>query len=64
LDTAHLNTSLSDPEAILGGHALAKAAWLFFIYVQKQVIRAHSGEIDDEEAPEPAPLADLLQSYQ
>lgn len=64
LETAHLNTPLGDPEAILGGHAVAKAAWLFFTYVQKQVARAYSSQIDRDEAGEPASLNDLLQGVE
>jgi hypothetical protein len=62
LETAHLNTSPGDPEAVLGGHCVAKAAWLFFIYVQKQVLNAyHTRTGPPEEEAQPAALDDILQ---
>lgn len=51
LETAHLNTSLGQPEEILGGHAVTKAAWLFFTYVQKQVLNSYNSRTADTEEP-------------
>jgi hypothetical protein len=62
LETAHFNTSAGDPEAVLGGHCMAKAAWLFFTYVQKQVFNAYSTRTgDDEQLPQEASLDDVIQ---
>jgi hypothetical protein len=63
LETAHLNTSPGEPEAVLGGHCVAKAAWLFFIYVQKHVLNAYHTRTAEqpEEETTPALLDDLLQ---
>jgi hypothetical protein len=64
LDTAHLNTSVGEPEAILGGHAVAKAGWKFFLYVQKQIVSAYNTRTGEtEEAPQPT-LEDLLQGVE
>lgn len=65
LETAHFNTAVGDPEAVLGGHCIAKSAWLFFTYVQKQVFNAYSRRIGTEEEPtEPAGLDDMLQGVE
>ncbi|HET6220185.1 MAG TPA: hypothetical protein VFE27_24365 [Acidobacteriaceae bacterium] len=62
LETAHLNTSPGEPEAVLGGHCMAKASWLFFTYVQKQVFNAYSTRTGtEEEPPEKPSLDDVLQ---
>jgi hypothetical protein len=62
LETAHFNTSTGDVESILGGHAMAKASWLFFTYVQKQVTNAfNSRMVEDDTEPQPARLDDILQ---
>lgn len=64
LDTAHLNTPIGEPEAILGGHAVSKAAWRFFIYVQKQILSAYNTRTDTgEEAPAPS-LDEFLQGVE
>jgi hypothetical protein len=64
LDTAHLNTPIGDPEAVLGGHAVAKAGWLFYLYVQKQIVSAYNTRTGDEEAqPEPT-LEEVLQGVE
>lgn len=64
LETAHFNTSVGNPEEILGGHAVAKAAWLFFTYVQKQVCNAYNTiEPEEGQAPE-ASLDEMLQGVQ
>lgn len=66
LETAHFNTSLGNPEEILGGHAVAKAAWLFFQYIQKQVIFAHRSRAaeDDDEPHVPPTLEEFLQGVE
>jgi hypothetical protein len=64
LETAHFNTSVGDPEGILGGHALAKSSWLFFTWVQKTVLSSYRSREDQEEPPEPAKLEDLLQGVE
>lgn len=64
LETAHFNTSVGDPEGILGGHALAKSAWLFFTWVQKSVLNSYRTREDDEEPVEPASLEDMLQGVE
>lgn len=64
LDTAHLNTPIGEPEAILGGHAVSKAAWRFFIYVQKQIVSAYNTRTDSEETDNPPSLEDMLQGVE
>lgn len=62
LETAHFNTSPGEPEAVLGGHCVIKASWLFFTYIQKQVFNAYSTRTgSEEEAPEKPSLDDMLQ---
>jgi hypothetical protein len=61
IETAHLNTSVGEPEAILGGHALAKSAWLFFTYCQKQVDNAYHTRTIDEPEVAAASLDEILQ---
>ena len=64
LDTCFINTPVGDPEAILGAHAVSKAAWLFFTYVQKQVLNAYINQPgEQEEAPAPS-LNDVLQGVE
>jgi hypothetical protein len=64
LETAHFNTSVGEPDEILGGHALAKGAWLFFTYVQKQVNNAyHTRTQEGSESPPPT-FEDLLQGVE
>lgn len=61
LDTAFINTSVAEPEAVLGAHCVSKAAWLFFTYVQKQVLNAYINQPgEEEETPAPS-LDDVLQ---
>jgi hypothetical protein len=61
LETAHLNTPAGEPEAVLGGHLMCKASWLFFAYIQKQVLNAYNSRAGDDEQNKPASLDDLLQ---
>ncbi len=61
LETAHLNTDVGSPEAVLGGHCMAKAVWLFFAYVQKQVLNARHTRTGGEEHNESPSLDDVLQ---
>jgi len=62
IDTAHLETPSGDPEAVMGGHCVSKAAWAFFLYVQKQVQNAYLTRTGEEEENRPAAsLDDLLQ---
>lgn len=65
LETAHFNTSVGQPEEILGGHAIAKASWLFFAYVQKQVLNSYNSRAAATEEPqEPPTLDELLQGVE
>lgn len=64
LDTAHLNTPIGEPEAILGGHAVSKAAWRFFIYVQKQIVSAYNTRTDTEEPESPPSFEEMLQGVE
>lgn len=65
LETAHLNTSMNEPEAILGGHLVAKAAWLLFQYLQRQVKSSHDMRMGDEDEGRPEPTLDeVLQSIE
>ncbi|HEY2351068.1 MAG TPA: hypothetical protein VGH83_01075 [Candidatus Acidoferrum sp.] len=62
LDTGLVNVSTAEPEAVLGAHCVSKAAWLFFIYVQKQVLNAyHTRQGESGEPVEQPSLNDLLQ---
>lgn len=64
LDTSLINVSVGEPEAILGAHAVSKAGWLFFTYVQRQVMTAYhtrAGEPEDQEKPS---LEDLIQGVE
>lgn len=63
LDTALINVSTGDPEAILGAHAVSKAGWLFFVYVQRQVQNALYARTGEEE-PERPSLEDLIQGVE
>jgi len=65
IETAHFNTSVNNPEEILGGHALAKACWLFFTYIQKRVQNAVlSRAADQEEMQAPPTLEEYLQGVE
>lgn len=64
LETAHLNTGVGNPEEILGGHALAKSAWLVFTYVQKLVSNAYHTRTSDEAESPPPSLEDLIQGVE
>ena len=65
VETAHLNTSPGQPEEILGGHAIAKACWGFFIYVQKQIVSAYNGRVSDNDGPiTPPTLDEFLQGVE
>jgi hypothetical protein len=64
LETAHLNTSVGNPEEILGGHAVAKSAWLFFTWIQKAVFNSfHTRTEDGEEVAAPS-LEDAIQGVE
>jgi hypothetical protein len=65
IDTAHLNTPVSDPEAVLGGHCLSKGVWLFFTYIQKQVLNAsYTGLKEDNGKQSPASLEEVIQGVE
>lgn len=66
IESAHFSTSQGDPEGILGGFAVAKASWLFFTYVQRQIYSAYlSRAVDTEEGPtEPPTLDEFLQGVE
>jgi hypothetical protein len=62
IDTAMVNASPGQPEEVLGAHAVSRAAWLFFTYVQKQVVYAYNSRAGDSEEPAPSPsIEDILQ---
>jgi hypothetical protein len=61
LDTCFINASVAQPEEILGAHAVSKAAWLFFTYVQKQVLNCYTMQPGEEEEVPPPSLNDVLQ---
>lgn len=61
LDTCFVNAPVGQPEEILGAHAVSKAAWLFFTYVQKQVLNCYTMQPADEEEGPPPSLNDVLQ---
>lgn len=61
LDSCFVNASVGNPEEVLGAHAVAKAAWLFFTYVQRQVLNCYTMQPGDEEEVEPPSLNDVLQ---
>jgi hypothetical protein len=64
LETAHFNSNVGDPEAVLGGHCLAKGVWLFFTWVQKQVLNASYTSSTDEGQQAPAKLEDVIQGVE
>lgn len=64
LETAHFNTSVGNPEEILGGHALAKSSWLFFTYVQKLVSNAYHTRTRDEQEVAPPSLEEVIQGVE
>lgn len=64
LETSHFNTDVGNPEAILGGHALTKAAWLFFTYTQKQVSNAYHTRSRDEQEVAPPSLEEMIQGVE
>jgi hypothetical protein len=64
LETAHFNLPVGDPEAVLGGHCLTKGVWLFFTYVQKQVLNASYTRTKEEGEETPASLEDVIQGVE
>jgi hypothetical protein len=65
MESAHFGVSMGDPEAILGGFAVAKACWFFFTYVQRQVQNAFLSRAADTEEPSTAPsLEEMLQGVE
>lgn len=64
LETAHLNTPVGDPETVLGGHLLCKGAWLFFAYIQKQVLNAVHTRDNQEETREEPSFDDIIQGVE
>jgi len=66
IETTHLNTPVGDPETVLGGHVMAKSAWLFFTYVQKHVLNAYhtrAGEADPEHRPSFEEIAQGIEGF-
>jgi hypothetical protein len=64
LDTALVNAPTGEPESVLGAHCVSKAGWLFFTYVQKQVLTCYNIRTDEDAAKdtqEPPSLDDILQ---
>jgi hypothetical protein len=64
LETAHFNTDIGHPEAVLGGHCLTKGVWQFFAYVQKQVLNAYNSRMADDDQSEPPSLNDVIQGVE
>jgi len=64
LDTALINVPTGHPEEILGAHAVSKAAWLFFTWVQKAVLNASYTSIRGDEATPPPSLEELMQGVE
>lgn len=64
IDTAFLETPIGDVETVLGGHAVSKAAWKFFEYVQKQVFSAYHSRTQTAQPVEEPTFADLVQSVE
>ena len=66
IETAHFSVSMGDPEAILGGFAVAKAAWKLFTFIQQQVYNAFISRAALDEGPEEEPptLEETLQSVE
>lgn len=64
LDTALINVPTGHPEEILGAHAVSKAAWLFFTYVQKMVLNSAYTRTRDDEATPPPTLEELVQGVE
>lgn len=64
IDTSLVNVSVGQPEEILGAHAMSKAAWLFFTYVQKQVLNAYSVQSLEAEPAKAPSLSDTVQSLE
>lgn len=65
LETAHLSSDVGNPEAILGGHAMAKSVWLFFTYVQRQINNAYqTREVEPETKPAEPTLEEVLQGVE
>lgn len=62
LDTLLVNTPVGEREHIIGAHAVSKASWLFFTYVQKQVLNAYSSQSREEGQSTPPSLSDIAQS--
>lgn len=62
IDTALINAAPGQPEEVLGAHAISRAAWQFFTYVQKQVVYAYNSRAGDEEViPERPSMEDIFQ---
>jgi hypothetical protein len=61
LDTCFVNASVGQPEEVLGAHAVSKAAWLFFTYVQRAVLNCYTMQPGEEEEVAPPSLNDVLQ---
>jgi hypothetical protein len=55
-ETALINTPVEQMDRVLGEHCLAKAAWQFFTYIQKQVQNAYTQRTatDAYDAEEPS----------
>jgi hypothetical protein len=62
IDTGLVNAPVGNPEEVLGAHAVSKAAWLFFVFIQKAVLNCYTSQPgeEDEEVP-PPDLNDVLQ---
>jgi hypothetical protein len=63
LDTAMINVTPGEPEAVLGAHAVSRGAWLFFTYVQKQVQYAYNSRAGGEEELSRPSVEDVLQEF-
>ena len=64
METALFNTDTGNPDEVLGGHAVCKAMWKFFVYVQKQVYSAHMNQSGEEQGAKPPSLEEVIQGVQ
>lgn len=66
MESAHFGVPMGEPEAILGGFAVAKACWFFFTYIQRQCQNAYLSRAAADEGPEELPptLEEVLQGVE
>lgn len=64
IETGLINAPVGNPDEILGAHAVTKAAWLFFQYVQKEVYSSYNRQMQEPAGQEETPLNDLIQGVE